>query len=218
VDRSGVLQAAWFGLPPMQFPSIDARAIVLVAPVVVVLIAENTGHVKAVAAMTGRNLDASLGRAFMGDGLATMLAGLGGGSGTTTYAENIGVMAATRVYSTAAYAVAAVAAILLGLCPRFGALVATIPAGVLGGATTLLYGMIAVLGARIWIEARVDFRDPVNLLTAGIALIVGAANYTVHLGSFEFNGIALGSFGAIAAYHLLRRLGPSTPPPAAPAA
>jgi uracil-xanthine permease len=209
VDRSGVLQAAWFGLPPLQFPSFDARAIVLIVPVVVVLIAENTGHVKAVAAMTGRNLDASLGRAFMGDGLATMLAGLGGGSGTTTYAENIGVMAATRVYSTAAYAVAAVTAILLGLCPRFGALVGTIPPGVLGGATTLLYGMIAVLGARIWIEARVDFRDPVNLVTAAIALIVGAANYTVHLGSFEFNGIALGSFGAIAIYHLLRRLNPA---------
>jgi xanthine/uracil permease len=176
-------------------------------PVVLVLVAENTGHVKAVAAMTGRNLDGSLGRAFMGDGLATMLAGLGGGSGTTTYAENIGVMAATRVYSTAAYAVAAVAAILLGLCPRFGALVGTIPPGVLGGATTILYGMIAVLGARIWIEARVDFRDPVNLVTAAIALIVGAADYTLHAGSFEFNGIALGSFGAIAVYHLLRRLG-----------
>jgi uracil-xanthine permease len=209
VDRSGMFQAAWFGLPPLQFPSFDARAIVLILPVVVVLIAENTGHVKAVAAMTGRNLDGSLGRAFMGDGLATMLAGFGGGSGTTTYAENIGVMAATRVYSTAAYAVAAVAAILLGLCPRFGALIGTIPAGVLGGATTILYGMIAVLGARIWIEARVDFRDPVNLLTAAIALTVGAANYTVHLGSFEFNGIALGSFGAIAVYHLLRKLGPA---------
>jgi len=217
VDRSGVALAAWFGLPPLQSPVFDPRAIVLMVPVVVVLIAENTGHVKAVAAMTGRNLDRSLGRAFMGDGLATMLAGLGGGSGTTTYAENIGVMAATRVYSTAAYAVAAVTAILLGLCPRFGALIGTIPPGVLGGATTILYGMIAVLGARIWIEARVDFRDPVNLLTAGIALIVGAADYTVHLGSFEFNGIALGSFGAIAVYHLLRKLGPAptaTPDPA----
>jgi uracil-xanthine permease len=209
VDRSGVAGAAWFGLPPLQFPAFDARAIVLMVPVVVVLVAENTGHVKAVAAMTGRNLDASLGRAFMGDGVATMLAGLAGGSGTTTYAENIGVMAATRVYSTAAYAVAAIAAILLGLCPRFGALVGTIPPGVLGGVTTMLYGMIAVLGARIWIEARVDFRDPVNLVTAAIALIVGAANYTVHAGSFEFNGIALGSFGAIAVYHLLRRLGPA---------
>jgi uracil-xanthine permease len=209
IDVSAVGRAAWFGLPPLHLPAFDARAMVLIAPVVVVLIAENTGHVKAVAAMTGRNLDASLGRAFMGDGLATMLAGCGGGSGTTTYAENIGVMAATRVYSTAAYAVAALTAILLGLCPRFGALVGTIPAGVLGGATTILYGMIAVLGARIWIEARVDFRDPVNLITAAIALVVGAANYTVHAGSLEFNGIALGSFGAIAVYHLLRRLGPS---------
>jgi len=212
VDVSAVGRAAWFGLPPLHLPSFDARAIVLIVPVVVVLIAENTGHVKAVAAMTGRNLDGSLGRAFMGDGLATMLAGFGGGSGTTTYAENIGVMAATRVYSTAAYAVAALTAILLGLCPRFGALVGTIPAGVLGGATTILYGMIAVLGARIWIEARVDFRDPVNLITAAIALVVGAANYTVHAGSLEFNGIALGSFGAIAVYHLLRRLGRASSP------
>jgi uracil-xanthine permease len=207
VDASAVSGAAWFGLPPLHLPAFDARAIVLIAPVVVVLIAENAGHVKAVAAMTGRNLDGSLGRAFMGDGVATMLAGFGGGSGTTTYAENIGVMAATRVYSTAAYAVAAVTAIMLGLCPRFGALVGTIPPGVLGGATTILYGMIAVLGARIWIEARVDFRDPVNLVTAAVALIVGAANYTLRAGSLEFNGIALGSFGAIAAYHLLRRLG-----------
>jgi xanthine/uracil permease len=143
----------------------------------------------------------------MGDGVATMLAGMGGGSGTTTYAENIGVMAATRVYSTAAYAVAAGTAILLGLCPRFGALVGTIPPGVLGGATTLLYGMIAVLGARIWIEARVDFRDPVNLITAAVALIAGAANYTVRAAGLEFNGIAIGSFGAIAVYHALRGLG-----------
>ena len=214
VDTSTVSHAAWFGMPPLHWPSFDARAIVLIVPVVVVLIAENTGHVKAVATMTGRNLDASLGRAFMGDGLATMLAGLGGGSGTTTYAENIGVMAATRVYSTAAYAVAAVFAVLLGLCPRFGALVGTIPPGVLGGATTLLYGMIAVLGARIWIEARVDFRDPVNLITAAIALMAGAANFTLHAGSLEFNGIAIGSFGAIAVFHGLRRLGrsPGTAP------
>jgi xanthine/uracil permease len=171
-----------------------------------VLIAENTGHVKAVAAMTGRNLDAYLGRAYMGDGLATMIAGLAGGSGTTTYAENIGVMAATRVYSTAAYAVAAISAILLGLCPKFGALIGTIPAGVLGGATTVLYGMIAILGARIWVEEKVNFRDPINLMTASVALIIGAANYTVHLGSYEFNGIALGSFGAIGIYQVLRLL------------
>ena len=217
VDVSAIGQAAWFGLPHLEFPSFDGRAIVLIVPVVVVLIAENTGHVKAVAAMTGRNLDGSLGRAYMGDGLATMLAGLGGGSGTTTYAEDIGVMAATRVYSTAAYLVAAITAISLGLCPRFGALIGTIPPGVLGGATTVLYGMIAVLGARIWVEARVDFRDPANLMTAAVAIVVGAANFTLHLGSYEFNGIALGSFGAIAFYQILRRIGSTAPVPDAAA-
>jgi uracil-xanthine permease len=213
VDVSAVGKAAWSGLPQLQMPVFDVRAIILIVPVVVVLIAENTGHVKAVATMTGRNLDRTLGRAYMGDGLATMLAGLGGGSGTTTYAENIGVMAATRVYSTAAYVVAAVTAIVLGLCPKFGALIGTIPIGVLGGATTVLYGMIAILGARIWVEAHVDFRDPVNLFTAAVAIIVGAANYVVHLGDYEFNGIALGSFGAIAIYQILRLLAPATPRP-----
>jgi len=206
VDWTTVWRAKWFGLPQFNVPVFDLRAIVLIAPVVVVLIAENTGHVKAVAAMTGRDLNDALGPAFMGDGLATMLAGLGGGSGTTTYAENIGVMAATRVYSTAAYLVAGLAAILLALCPKFGALVGSIPVGVLGGATTLLYGMIAILGARIWVEAHVDFLDPVNLLTAAVAIVVGTANYTVRWADYEFNGIVLGSFGAIAIYQLLARL------------
>ncbi len=100
---------------------------------------------KSVAAMTGTNLDGVMGRALFADGLATSLAGLGGGSGTTTYAENIGVMAATRVYSTAAYWVAAIGALALSMFPKFGALIATVPAGVLGGAGTMLYGMIGIL-------------------------------------------------------------------------
>jgi uracil-xanthine permease len=204
VDLGPLRDAAWAGLPELALPRFELRSVLLVVPVVVVLIAENTGHVKAVAAMTGRNLDGQLGRAYMGDGLATMLSGLGGGFGTTTYAENIGVMAATRVYSTAAYAVAALTAVALGLCPKFGALVGTIPAGVLGGATTVLYGMIAVLGARIWVEENVSFRDPINLMTASVALILGAANYTLRWGSYELNGIALGSFGAIGLYQGLR--------------
>src|SRR5690606_10286978 len=135
-------------------------------------------HVKSVAAMTGENLDDVTGRALLADGLATTLAGAGGGSGTTTYAENIGVMAATRVYSTAAYGVAAAVALVLSMSPKFGELINTVPAGVLGGAATVLYGMIGVLGARIWVQAKVDFSDPVNLTTAAIALIVGIANYT----------------------------------------
>ncbi|MEV1289453.1 solute carrier family 23 protein [Micromonospora sp. NPDC049679] len=197
-------EAAWIGLPDFHAPTFTWHAILLVAPVILVLIAENAGHVKAVAAMTERNLDKEMGRAFLGDGLATMLAGSGGGSGTTTYAENIGVMAATRVYSTAAYWVAGVAAVLLGLSPKFGALILTVPAGVLGGATTALYGLIAVLGARIWIESRVNFQDPTNLMTAAVAVIIGAANYTLTYGDLSFNGIALGTAAAIVIYHLMR--------------
>ncbi|ASW54482.1 uracil-xanthine permease family protein [Plantactinospora sp. KBS50] len=197
-------EAAWVGLPAFHAPAFGWRAVALIAPVILVLIAENAGHVKAVAAMTGQDLDRQLGRAFLGDGLATALAGAGGGSGTTTYAENIGVMAATRVYSTAAYWVAGGTAVLLGLCPKFGALILTVPAGVLGGATTVLYGLIAVLGARIWLENRVDFHDPVNLMTAAVAVIVGAANYTLTAGDLSFNGIALGSGAALLVFHLMR--------------
>ncbi|MEU7173563.1 MULTISPECIES: uracil-xanthine permease family protein [Micromonospora] len=211
---SGLRQAAWVGFPEFHTPSFDARAVVLVIPVILVLIAENAGHVKAVAAMTGRNLDRDMGRALLGDGVATVLAGSGGGSGTTTYAENIGVMAATRVYSTAAYWIAGATAILLGLCPKFGALILTVPAGVLGGATTALYGLIAILGARIWIESRVDFHDPINLFTAAVAVIIGAANYTLTAGDLSFNGIALGTAAALAIYHgmrLIARLRGTTP-------
>ncbi|KAB1900805.1 nitrate reductase, partial [Micromonospora sp. AMSO1212t] len=211
---SGLRQAAWVGFPEFHTPSFDARAVVLVIPVILVLIAENAGHVKAVAAMTGRNLDRDMGRALLGDGVATVLAGSGGGSGTTTYAENIGVMAATRVYSTAAYWVAGGTAILLGLCPKFGALILTVPAGVLGGATTALYGLIAILGARIWIESRVDFHDPINLFTAAVAVIIGAANYTLTAGDLSFNGIALGTAAALVIYHgmrLIARLRGTTP-------
>ncbi len=137
---------------------------------VLVLVAENVGHVKSVAAMTGQNLDGVSGRALMADGAATVLAGFGGGSGTTTYAENIGVMAATKVYSTAAYWVAGFFAILLSFSPpKFGELIATVPAGVLGGAATMLYGMIGVLGVKIWVQNKVNFSNPINLTTAAVA-------------------------------------------------
>jgi uracil-xanthine permease len=205
VDWSAVDQAAWVGWPDFTTPVFDGRAILLIVPaVILVLIAENAGHVKAVSAMTGENLDPLIGRTLMADGAATALAGAFGGSGTTTYAENIGVMGLTRVYSTLAYIIAGVCAIALGLLPKFGAIVQAIPVGVLGGAVTVLFGMIAVLGARIWIEARVDFRDPVNLTTAAVALIVGAGGYTLHWGDYEFGGITLGTVAAIGIYHVLR--------------
>jgi uracil-xanthine permease len=210
ISFDAVKSAAWLGLPTFNHPTFSGKAVLVIVPVVLVLIAENTGHIKAVASMTGRNLDKSLGRGYMGDGLATMLAGLGGGSGTTTYAENIGVMAATKVYSTAAYIVAGLFAICLGFIPKFGALIFSLPVGVLGGATTVLYGLIAVLGARIWVENHVDFKNPVNLMPAAIALIIGAANYTwafsVGGNAFAFNGIAMGSFTCIFAYQVMKYL------------
>ena len=202
--------AAWVGAPEFIAPEFSLNAISLIAPVVVVLVAENVGHVKAVAAITERDLDPVMGRALVGDGLATTLAGVGGGSGTTTYAENIGVMAATRVYSTAAYAVAGLAAVLLALSPKVGALINTVPAGVLGGATTALYGLIAVLGVRIFVESRVDFRDPANLFPVAIALVVGAADYQLTAGDFSLNGIALGTFAAIAGHLVMRAIGRRT--------
>jgi uracil-xanthine permease len=202
--------AALVGLPHFTAPRFSVDAISLIVPVVVVLVAENVGHVKAVSSMTERDLNPELGRTLLSDGLATTLAGLGGGSGTTTYAENIGVMAATRVYSSAAYAVAGVVAVLLSLSPKFGALIATVPAGVLGGVTTALYGLIAVLGVRIFVESRVDFRDPANLFPVAIALVVGAADYTLTAGKLSLNGIALGTLAAVVGHLVMRTIGRRT--------
>lgn len=203
VDFSAISEAAWFGLPHFHAPAFDPSTLGLFVPVVFVLVAENVGHVKSVSAMTGENLDDVTGRALFADGISTVFAGAGGGSGTTTYAENIGVMAATRVYSTAAYVVAALVGLALSLLPKFGAIIATIPAGVLGGAGTVLYGMIGMLGVRIWVQNRVDFSNPVNLNTAAVALVVAIANFTWSIGDMSFEGIALGTGAAILIYHVM---------------
>jgi xanthine/uracil permease len=179
---------------------------VLFLPVVLVLIAENVGHVKAVSAMTGKSLDDQMGNALMADGVATTLAGIGGGSGTTTYAENIGVMASSRVYSTAAYWVAGFGAILLSLSPKFGEVLAATPMGALGGAGTALFGMIGVLGARIWIEGKADFSNPINLLVVASSLIIGIADYSWTKGDYTFTGIVNATLVAIVGYHLLHWL------------
>ncbi|MGB3327975.1 MAG: solute carrier family 23 protein, partial [Thermomicrobiales bacterium] len=207
VDFQPVKDAAWLGWPDFTAPSFNWHAISLIAPVAIVLVAENTGHIKAVSEMTGRNLMPLLGRGFIGDGAATMVAGFGGGTGVTTYAENIGVMAVTKVFSTAMFVVAAITAILLGFIPKFGALIGSIPLGVLGGVSTVLFGLIAITGVRIWVENQVDFSKSVNLFIAAVAIIIGAANYTLHFGDFEFAGIAMGTFGAMILYQIFKALG-----------
>ena len=206
-DAVAAIDAApWVGLPEFHAPSFNVSAIAVALPVLVVLIAENVGHVKAVSEMTKRDLDDLAGDALIADGLASTLAGGFGGSGTTTYAENIGVMAATRVYSTAAYWVAAFTAILLAFVPKFGALIFTIPTGVLGGACIVLYGLIGMLGVRIWMDNKVNFNNPVNLTAAAVALIAGIGNLTLTVGGVSLEGIAWGSVGIIVAYPIMKKL------------
>ena len=206
VDFSGVNSAAWVGLPTFTTPTFSSSAMLLFLPVVLVLIAENIGHVKAVAAMTGKSLDDQVGNALIADGAATTLAGLGGGSGTTTYAENIGVMAASRVYSTLAYIIAGVGAILLALSPKFGAVLAATPAGVKGGVTVALFGMIGVLGARIWIDAKVDFANTTNLYIVASALIIGISDLSWTSGKFAFSGIINATLMAVVGYQIFTRI------------
>ena len=205
VDLSGVLAAPWLGVPQFHAPVFSAPAMLLIVPVVIILVAENLGHIKAVTAMTGKNLDQYMGRAFIGDGVATMVSGAVGGTGVTTYAENIGVMAATRIYSTAVFLVAALLAVLLGFSPKFGALIQAIPLPVMGGVSIVVFGLIAIAGAKIWVDNRVDFSQNKNLIVAAITLILGTGEFTLKFGDFALGGIGTATFGAIVLYAALNR-------------
>ncbi|MGO4957402.1 uracil-xanthine permease family protein [Luteococcus sp. Sow4_B9] len=226
VDWTNVRQADWFGLPPVtdlagwtygasdnvlgfHLPQFNLAFILVALPVVIALIAENTGHVKAVAEMTGKNLDDQMGTAIIADGLTSMIATGAGAGPTTTYAENIGVMAATRVYSTAAYVVAALVAIGFGFSPKFGAVISATPGGVLGGICVVLYGMIGLLGAKIWKENGVDFGNPVNLVPVSAGIIIGVGDVSLHFGeNFTLGGIALGTIATVALWHAARAIAP----------
>ncbi|WP_038202590.1 solute carrier family 23 protein [Xenophilus azovorans] len=205
MDFSGIAAAAWFGAPTFTTPVFEAGAMLLIAPVAIILVAENLGHLKAVTAMTGRNLDPLIGRAFIGDGIATVVSGGAGGTGVTTYAENIGVMAATRIYSTAVFVVAALIALLLGFSPKFGALIQAIPLPVMGGVSIVVFGLIAVAGAKIWVDNKVDFSQNRNLIVAAITLILGTGDFTLKFGQFALGGIGTATFGAIILWALLGR-------------
>jgi NCS2 family nucleobase:cation symporter-2 len=115
-------------------------------------------------------------------------------------------MAATRIYSTAAYAVAGVGAIVLSMSPKLGAVLSSVPTGILGGAGTVLFGMIGVLGAKIWVENKVDFSDTVNLMIVGITLVVGIADISFTAGDFTFTGIVNGTVIAVVGYQLMRAI------------
>ncbi|GAA2861382.1 uracil-xanthine permease family protein [Microbacterium arabinogalactanolyticum] len=225
LDFSKVDKAAWVGLPTFHLPDFVSpgtwAVMAMFLPVVLVLIAENVGHVRGVATMVeDPKINENTGKALIADGISTTLAGFFGGSGTTTYGENIGVMASTRVYSTAAYWVAGITAILLSMSPKFGEVINSVPAGVLGGVTTALYGLIGVIGIKIWVDNKVDFSRPVNQYTAAVALIMAVGGFQITgENGFVLGGIVIATVTAIVIYHggnaiaRLRRTGADDPKP-----
>ncbi len=206
ISFSGVQSAAWVGFPAFSFPSFanPVKQFSLFWFIPLILVAENAGHVFAISGIMKRDLSGYLGRTFMGDAIGTIVSGLFGGAGETTYAENIGVMGVTRVFSIWVFIVAAVSAILLGFIPKFGALVDSIPSSVIGGIELYLFGLIAVIGAKIWVDGRVDFGKRANLAVAAVPLILAAGGADVKFGDFELNNLALGALGAIVLYQVLR--------------
>jgi len=205
IDFTSVSAASWFGLPSIHSPRFEMSAIILIAPVAFILVAENLGHFKAVEGMTKARVTPYMGRAFFADGLATTFSAGFGGTGVTTYAENIGVMAVTKVYSTTIFVVAGLVAILLGLSPKFGAIIQTIPAALLGGASIVVFGLIAIAGAKIWIDNHIDFSKNSNLIIAAVTVIMGTGNFSLHLGGFDLGGIGTATLAAIVLNALFNR-------------
>jgi uracil-xanthine permease len=213
IDFNSIGQASILGVPSFSFPDFSqfGTTLSLFFFIPVILVAENAGHVYAIGGIMKRDLSHMLGRTFMGDGIGTTISGFLGGTGETTYAENIGVMGITKVFSIMVFVVAAVVAILLGFIPIFGALVRSIPVSVQGGIEMYLFGLIAVIGAKIWVDAKVDFSKRANLAVAAIPLIIAAGipatqAIPIHLGglTLTFNNLGLGALSAIVLYQILR--------------
>ena len=194
-----VKRAAWVGLPHFTAPVFSLKAVLVIAPVFVVLVAENKGHIEAISGYMKRDLNPHLGRAYLGDAAASFISAMGGGTPQTTYAENMGVMAITQVFSVYNFIAAACIALLLGLCPKFGAVIQSIPAPVLGGVTVILYGLIAIMGIKIWMDAKVDFSSHKNLIIAGSSIVfstgLGVKGFTA--GGINIAGIAFGTVLAV---------------------
>ena len=190
-------------------------------PVGLVLVANNVGHVRNVAHLVGdETTNERTGAALLADGLATTLAGPGGASATTTHGENIGVITATRVFSTAADPVAGMVAAPLSLSPKLGAALNTVPAGVLGGATVALHGLIGLIGVKIGIDNRVDFSKPANQNPAAVALIFDIGDLTLNAGDITFTDIAPRTLAAVVLHHGMRAIerAPADQPGSAPRA
>jgi len=204
VRTEAVGDAAWIGLPDFTTPQITPTVVLGMLPVVIVLATETIGNVRAIGAVSGTNVNGLTGDALVANGLATTLAGLGGGVGTSVQPLATGAMAVSRVFSSATYLVAALAAIVLSFSPKAGAVLLTVPVGVLGGASLVLYGLIAVHGAKLWLDNRVDLGDPVTLTVAATALVAGVGNLTFTIGEVPVGGLVWGTVAVMVLYPALR--------------
>ncbi|MBC3797906.1 uracil permease [Acetobacterium tundrae] len=188
-----VADAPWFALPNFQFPQFKLEAILMILPVLLVISSEHIGHQIVTGKVVGRDLikDPGLHRSLLADYISTTLSGLVGSVPTTTYGENIGVMAVTKVYSVQVIAGAAILSIICGFVGKLSMLISTIPGPVIGGISFLLYGMIGASGIRILVEAQVDYGKSRNLTLTSVIFVVGLSGVAVNFGSIQLTGMVL---------------------------
>jgi len=199
VDLSNVESAPWFAIPTLYTPEFDLRAILIILPASIVVVVEHIGHLIVTGNIIGRNLtkDPGLDRSLLGNGISTVFSGFFGSTPNTTYGENIGVLAITKVYSTWVIGGAAVFAILLSCLGKLAALIQSIPTPVMGGVSMLLFGVIAASGIRILVEAKVDYNNPMNLLLTSIVMGVGVSTASLTIGTVTLRGMSLATVIAI---------------------
>ncbi len=208
VDFAAVASAPWFAMPHFQMAKFDLNAILIIMPVILVIVSEHIGHQVVTSKIIGRDLlkDPGLHRSLLGDNLSTMISGLIGSVPTTTYGENIGVMAVTKVYSVRVIAGAAVLSIICSFVGKLSALIQTIPGPVIGGISFLLYGMIGVSGIRVLVDARVDYARSRNLILTAVVFVTGLSGIAVQLGDVRLTGMVLATIVAMLlslVFHLL---------------
>jgi uracil permease len=191
--------AEWIRLPTFYSPTFDWTSILIIAPAALVVIAEHIGHLIVTGNMVGKDLskEPGLSRSLLGNGISTMLSSLVGSTPNTTYGENIGVMAISRVYSVWVIGGAAVFAVVLSFVGKISALIQTIPTPVMGGVSLLLFGVIAASGIRMLVETKVDYSKPINLILTTVVLVIGLSGATLKWGHFELKGMALATVVAI---------------------
>jgi uracil permease len=199
VDFTVVANAPWFQLPQFSMPKFDLNAILIITPAVLVVLAEHLGHLLVTGNIVGKDLikDPGLSRSLLGDGISLTLSGLVGSTPNTTYGENIGVLALTKVYSVWVIRGAAILAILLSFCGKISALIRSIPTPVMGGVCCLLFGVIAVSGIRIFVDRQVDFTKSSNMVLAATIFIIGLSGAKLTFGQVTIQGMVLATLVAV---------------------